>query len=71
MAIDPVVVDIYGFSLSYDLEKTHDEMVKKLYGQEPLNVNHHPAKSDSQTHSGSGDIFLVCDMIVQEHIVKM
>ena len=46
-------------------------MVKKLYGQEPLNVNHHPAKSDSQTHSGSGDIFLVCDMIVQEHIVKM
>ena len=58
-----------SFSLSRDLVRQRDERLVRLYGQQPVKVSYHPAQCGCHRHSGYGDIFLVCDVIVQGHMI--
>ena len=57
-----------GFSLSRDLAK--GQRVMWLYGQEPIKVSYHLAMFCGHRHSGSRNIFLVCHMILQNHLIR-
>ena len=53
-----------GFSLSRDLARPRSQRVMLIYRQEPIKVSYHPAKFGGHRHFGSGDMFLVCHVIL-------
>ena len=55
VAINTVIVEMYDFSLSRDLTRPREQRVMRLYGQEPIKAIR---------HSGSGDMILVCHVIL-------
>ena len=50
--------------MSRDLERSQDQRVVWLYGMKLIKVSYHPAKFDGHSYLGSGDIFLVCHVIL-------
>ena len=41
-----------------------------LYEYDPLIKSHTPSKFDGYKHGGSADMFLVCHVILQDHVNK-
>ena len=64
------LVTVYVFSLSRDLAKLHNQRVIWLYGQEPIKVSYHPAKSGSHRLCVGDIMVLVCDIILKDHVTK-
>ena len=61
-------IDICGFSLSHDFERSCDQRVKYLHGLELLKLNEHPSKFGGHSHCGIGDkMVLVCHVNLLDH----
>ena len=54
------------FSWSYYPERPCDQGVMLLDRQEPLMGSDHPAKFCDHRYSGSGDMVLICHVILQD-----
>ena len=50
--------------------RLNDQGVMWLDGKKPLKVSHHPAKSGGDRHCGSGDLFLACNVVLQNRVIK-
>ena len=48
--------DIMILRLSRDVTKPREQMVMRLFWQEPIKVSYHSAKSGGFSHPGNGDI---------------
>ena len=60
----------YNGYLSCDLARKCNQNIR-LYGLQPLKVCHHSSKFGAHRGCESGDIMvLVCDMILQDHVIK-
>ena len=59
-----------GFSLSRDLVRTHDQRIMWLCKYEPINISYHLAKFGGHRVFGRGDMFFLCHVILQDHLIK-
>ena len=59
-----------ALNLSSDLTRSPHWEVMRICGWESLPVCHHPGKVGDHRHSRSGDMFLICHIIIRDHKCK-
>ena len=57
--------------VSDDLAKPSDQEIMWLYWQVPIKVTNQPAKFGGPRQCENGDMYLVCHVISQNHVIKL
>ena len=61
---DIMILVCHMILLDHVLTRSRNQRVMWVYEQKPIKVSYHPATFLSHRHSGSGDIFLICHVIL-------